>query len=139
VGDGIVGYSYSAVAYRDEAIVGSVAEAVVNAVDQWDRAPHPDDTIEVTTYRLRELPPRDHLADVAIECVFEYLHGEYRISDDTSSPELTMAEEDVRDEALALADAVRREYPVYVCEPVSTETVLVRDYVPKEWLDEETR
>ena len=110
-----------------------VSEAIEEAVDQWDRAPTMDDTIQVTSYRRMELPSRERIAELVLDGVIE------RLDEDYGDPEglmETIDEAKLRPAALAFADVILKNYKPWTCEPVKTWTERVADHVPAEWLKE---
>ncbi len=112
----------------------TVGEAVERVVDQWEVPIAPDATLEVTSYRRMALPSVDRIADNIVEWLEEWLDEQYAGPDGECPADIG---ESAREHAVAVAQAVRASYTPWVCEPVESWTVYVRDYVPAEWLDGE--
>lgn len=122
---------YSADPDAERLSATSVTEAVIDYFDQHGDPISRDELIEVTSYRPMELPPRERLAEWLIDEIRERLDDQYADPDDSAS---AMCDSDVLAPALALADAIRKHYIVWACEPVETSTVKVADHVPSHWI-----
>jgi hypothetical protein len=127
---------YSAEQDPDRLMFEDVSEAVMDVVDQWDEAPTPDDTIEVTSYKFKTLPSRERIAEWLIEDTKDWLASDYADPDGFDDE---LYPSDVQPEALALADAIRKHYRVWSCERVNTWTERVANHVPDGWIEERQR
>lgn len=107
----------------------SFSEAVRDAVDQWDRPISGDETVEVTSWRRKELPTKAHIAASVVEYLTQWFYEEY--ADPDYRFELP---DEVINAAKHVADAMHAHYAPRACEPVDTITVRVADHVPEEWL-----
>ena len=126
---------YSAEPDPERLVATTVADAVEEAVDLWARPPKHGDTIDVTSYRRMKLPSRESIADTVIDGVIDWLDEEH--GDPEGVQDSIEEAKSLREDALCFADAVRQKYKSWACEPVETETVFVRDYVPADWMEKQ--
>lgn len=98
-----------------------------DAVDVWTYNRFPDplpERVKVYGYARMELPSAEEIADRLTWMMFEWLDEDY--ADPSADP--TEASPALVSAALTFAETLRAEYPVFMCERVIEQEVLVSDY-----------
>ena len=82
--------------------------------------------LEVYGYDPKELPTDEWIKTMVLDNLLDYFDDEYG-----NPGETTQVNQRMLDAALLLAATFRREYSVFQCERVRTETINVREWMEK--------
>lgn len=112
---------------REQLMFGDIGEAVYYWADGAEQ-PLPE-TVTVYGWAQMELPaPKNH-AEMVLDEILLSLDEEY------GNPEEETEQTDaMKAAALAFVNAIYAEYPVWMCEHITSRVVKVADHVPPEWL-----